>query len=141
MPYVLHWKFYMNESSILISTQHPLNWFYNCSDGTNVGTIGYDIKIKGSSKIIEYFNNVYQYFWINKSVNTSIKGADLLPCISDDKGFCDFDYKQCNGCYKGGKGYKSSPYTKTKNNKICNIIFVTILSIIIIICIFFLVKS
>ena len=105
---VIHWKFYMNENSLLVSTQHPITWFYQCGNeqtpASNEGALGYDLKIKNGKNLVSYFNTLYQYFWTNKTQKSKIPGPDLLPCSDASKGCCKIVSNPCDRCYPGGLG-------------------------------------
>lgn len=66
MKSAFHWKFLMTDNTIFISTQHPVPFFYAPSGCTH----GYDITFKNCPNILEYFNNMYNYMWDNRSYFT-----------------------------------------------------------------------
>ena len=112
----LHWKFYMNENSVLFSTQHPTSFFYNCGKYSQpyAGTMGYDLKIDSIS-IANYFSNIFQYQWngaesSSNVSNVSPKTISELPCPNDDSGYCLInDSVPCSSCFDGGPKSNTSP--------------------------------
>jgi hypothetical protein len=66
MKSAFHWKFLMTDNTIFISTQHPVPFFYEPSGCTH----GYDVSFKNCPNILEYFNNMYNYMWENRSYVT-----------------------------------------------------------------------
>lgn len=102
--HAIHWKFYMNENSVLFSTQHPIPLFYNEETG---GTMGYDMLLSNCPSIVAYYDNLYQYFWSNYSQKPAfdLNSPEVLPCSSDklNNGCCSINNSQCAmSCYKGG---------------------------------------
>ena len=111
----LHWKFYMNEDSVLFSTQHPTTFFYNCGTNSIMGTLGYDLKIKGGENLINYFSNLFQYQWsgaghtgnveaVKDENGVSHGGPDDLPCPDGSTGCCEISGTSCGSCFEGGAG-------------------------------------
>ena len=78
----LHWKFLMTDNSIFLSSQHPIKYFYGTGDPTDrSSTHGYDLVLKTCPNILEYFNNMYNYIWDNRSYYTTdeLKRLDIEP--------------------------------------------------------------
>ena len=65
----IHWKFYMNEQSVLFSTQHLDPVFYNYYD---YSSMGYDIKYSNCPRIIDYYDQLYNYIWQYQSFDVPI---------------------------------------------------------------------
>jgi len=143
---VIHWKFYMNEDSLLFSTQHPISWFYQCGNSQaqaeNEGALGYDLKIKNSKNLVSYFNTLYQYFWTNKTTKSKLPGPELLPCSDGSKGCCKFSSNVCNNCYPGGLGTPEKPPSSIDDTwKTIAIISLIVLGIILLTIAFVLFKN
>ena len=81
-----HWKFYMNESTVLLSTQHPTDMFYSSSA---VGTMGYEVTIK-SPEIVAYFDNLYNFYWKYTACKAGFdpQSPDDLPCSGGKDNNC-----------------------------------------------------
>ncbi len=144
----LHWKYYMNEKSILFSTQHPTNFFYNCGTSSALGTLGYDLKISNSPNLVNYFSNIFQYQWsgagyiknvegVKDNSGKSRGGPDNLPCPDGSSGCCKVISKPCGPCFDGdiGNNIPSTPHVS--KNDINNIIMSSVLVITTIIALIF----
>ena len=119
----LHWKFYMNEKSMLLSTQHPISTFYTSGDAqgqdpsgiyTDTYTaMGYDIQWGNCPNMIAYYDQLYNWIWENSVLQfeglappTSL-AKNLIPPLCSTSGCKIPGAKPVGGdgsCYKGGKG-------------------------------------
>jgi len=101
-----HWKFYMNENAVLLSTQHPTNLFYSEN-----GSMGYEVSIKHPD-IVSYFDNIYNFYWKYVACKAGFDpdSPDDLPCSSSQKGKCCIipNASNTSTCFPGGKGVKYS---------------------------------
>jgi hypothetical protein len=111
-----HWKFYMNESTVLLSTQHPLPMFYSTSAS---GTAGYEVTMKHPT-LVAYFDNLYNFYWKYTAIKAGFdpNSPDDLPCSGTKTGKCCSmgDVQITPSCYPGGKGI---PFTYSCNNHKC----------------------
>lgn len=72
MKSAFHWKYLMTDNSIFMSSQHPILFFYGTGDTNDrSSTHGYDMVLQNCPYIIEYFNNIYDYIWNNRSYYTT----------------------------------------------------------------------
>ena len=78
----LHWKFYMNESHLLFSTQHPSKFFY--TDTSTGPTMGYDIRWSNCPQMVSYYDQVFNYVWEFDTIQ--MDGVD--PAYPKDDGIC-----------------------------------------------------
>ena len=77
-----HWKFYMNERSMIFSTQHPTKYFY--SDSLTVTPMGYDIRWSNCPGMIAYYDQIFNYIW--KFDTIQLDGVD--PAYPKSGGIC-----------------------------------------------------
>ncbi len=143
----LHWKFYMNEQSMIFSTQHPTNQFYtnshvqSTSDPSNIykdtsTAMGYDIQWGHCPNMIAYYDQLYNWVWENSvwrfnGLDPSNPSAQkLLPPLCSTPCCKISGAKPVSGdgsCYAGGKGagtggYKCTPGTgKWKGHNFCDV--------------------
>lgn len=101
----LHWKFYMSESNLLFSTQHPVPLFY--SDIKN-NTMGYDLLVGNCPNMIAYFDSLFGFYWKYHSI---IPDFDKLS--PSDLPSAPFVGVTCApNCYSGGPGLSKIYYCK-----------------------------
>ncbi len=77
-----HWKYYMNDNSLLFSTQHLYDNFYSTASSS---TIGYDIKYSNCPKLVAYYDTLYNWIWEHKTYvatgfNSSYQAKDGGLC-------------------------------------------------------------
>ena len=103
----LHWKFYMNESSMIFSTQHPNHFFY--SDSITGTTMGYDIRWSNCPGMIAYYDQLFNYVW--KYDTIQLDGMD--PAYPIAGGICygapTPSNSPQNGC-ASGLYFSKNPY-------------------------------
>ena len=147
-PASIHWKFYMTDKELILSTQHPTKLFYpNNIEGkvnrNEESTLGYDISISNCPNILKSFDNLFNYYWRNHtqipSFDKERQSKQFLPCL-DSIGETCCNQIEGTTCSASCFGEEITPPEKTKKSMLLTILLLLLVAAIIAVVVFMFLK-